>query len=106
MCVFCGKNFNLTNHERDQAGKTPHACSVCGRSCSGKANLLRHMRNPHGGDVIFMLHLILCSLCEKHFRRRSNFMNHERIHTEENPERCPACGKSFWTKTYLDYNSG
>ncbi|XP_069047993.1 zinc finger protein 628-like isoform X2 [Lepisosteus oculatus] len=42
-----------------------------------------------------------CAFCEKIFRTKGHFQQHERTHTGERPYTCPLCGKSFTRNTIL-----
>lgn len=46
--------------------------------------------------------LFICTYCEKTFRTRENFVQHERIHTGEKPYECVECGKRFNHSSYIN----
>ena len=55
---------------RVHTGEKPYTCSVCNRSFTYKAHVLRHM-SVHTGEKPFM-----CHLCSQSFANKSNFIRH------------------------------
>ena len=59
--------------------KNDFKCHVCYKTCTSKADLVRHER-IHSGERPFQ-----CDICNKSFALKSNLDRHEKTHTGEKP---------------------
>ncbi len=73
------KNMQTSNKRNE------YKCKCCGKSFSGKTNLITHEWG-HTGEKPYP-----CSWCGKRFRQRSHLKQHLRIHTGEKPFGCNKC---------------
>lgn len=76
------KLFNcliLSVHMLSHTGHKPHACEICDKKFSLKANLKRHMLT-HTGENPFA-----CTECTKKFKSRRALKLHLMIHRNEKP---------------------
>ncbi|XP_053709894.1 gastrula zinc finger protein XlCGF28.1-like isoform X1 [Synchiropus splendidus] len=80
--------------KQDDVDHKSPVCPGCGRKCSSKAGLTRHMKCCSKEPLT-------CSVCGKCFERRQYLKIHMRGHMEETPFRCPQCGKFFTQREHL-----
>ncbi|XP_014679466.1 PREDICTED: zinc finger protein 316-like [Priapulus caudatus] len=78
----------------DRAGQvapaTSHACRKCGAWFRLRQHLAKHMVVVHACVKPFV-----CEVCPMAFARRSELVNHRRIHTGEKPHSCCMCSMAF-----------
>lgn len=112
LCAACGKTFGcrsrLRSHELIHSGVKPHRCPRCPKAYMRSSDLEHHQRVVHGeggerGDGAPPTppspppasSSLLCHLCGREFRCRSQLAAHLRGHSGERPHLCDACGRSF-----------
>lgn len=102
-CDMCGKrHYSKLMLQRHRQSK--HAipmdedqfrnCPICERRYIKGTDYLRHMRT-HEKEKLS------CETCGKKFREREQLRIHERIHTQEKPMECVACGARFGSPASL-----
>ncbi|XP_060032701.1 zinc finger protein 211-like isoform X2 [Erinaceus europaeus] len=79
----------LMQDQRSLKREGPYSCSICGKTCSRKCNLIQHQKIHAGGRPY------QCCECGKVFTYYSSFLVHQRVHTREKPYKCGECGKAF-----------
>ncbi|KAM8865011.1 uncharacterized protein ACB058_006392 [Synchiropus picturatus] len=98
ICSGCGRicssKYEMTRHLLACWGG-PLTCSICGKCFETTENLKAHMKN-HTDEKPFS-----CSQCGNCFTRRIHLTEHMRSHTGEKPFRCPECGKCFGHRSHL-----
>ena len=84
-----GSNLVQNSGKTTQAQLKKYTCYICGRECTNKKMLDRHIRK-HKGEKPFK-----CDVCEKSFSANSSLRTHFRLHTGEKPYSCKICGISY-----------
>lgn len=91
-CGICGRILTkkaMKSHSLIHSGERPFECSVCGKTFTMAANLLRHSRLHTG------LKPHLCHLCGKSFIQKVTLQDHLAIHLSDKKFKCSICGKLF-----------
>ncbi|XP_070398488.1 zinc finger protein 91 [Nothobranchius furzeri] len=98
-CDNCGKicstKSNLNRHMMVHIRPKPFACDLCGQRFSQKRILNCHM-SVHTGQKPFV-----CDLCGQGFSKKTSLNSHMNIHTGQKPFVCEICGQRFNRKTTL-----
>lgn len=119
LCSACGKTFGcrsrLRTHEVIHSGVKPHRCPLCPKAYMRTSDLEHHRRVVHreegegGGEEgeasdpaappppssSSASSSLLCHLCGREFRCRSQLAAHLQAHSGERPHLCDACGRKF-----------
>lgn len=113
LCATCGKTFacrsRLRTHEVIHSGVKPHRCSLCPKAYMRTSDLDHHRRVVHleraeegaeDGEKAppsssYSSSSLLCHLCGREFRCRSQLAAHLQAHSGERPHLCDACGRKF-----------
>lgn len=100
-CELCNKELSslryLHEHLLGHTGR-PHVCYICDKSYTTKGHLSRHLET-HGTNRSKTRKLsskqFMCEVCNKQFRRKHSFVEHQFIHTGEKPFACNVCNTSY-----------
>ncbi|XP_076439103.1 uncharacterized protein LOC143277980 [Babylonia areolata] len=94
QCPHCPKNFAsnyaLTAHRTTHSTDRPEVCDICGRSFKSAKYLKGHRQLHQPGEKRF-----ICQQCGARFSRKSNLLNHIKIHTNDKQFECPHCHRRF-----------
>jgi len=93
---FRGRPPKFEASEVDSSGQAWYTCTVCNVKCTGRSELLHHMRT-HDKDKPFF-----CKVCGSNFKQVVHLRAHMRMHTGEKPFACTVCSKHFRQKAILD----
>lgn len=111
LCHTCGKTFScrsrLQAHEVIHSGVKPCACPLCPKAYMRMNDLEHHLKTVHPGGVAEPPPppSLLCHLCGREFKCKSQLSLHLQQHTGERPYLCHLCGRKFSRKQQLNIHS-
>ena len=101
ICSVCNKSFvrasHLTQHRLVHSGLKPHECDLCGKHFGRLDHLNRH-RLVHASE----LNVYKCQTCEEKFFTIARYVEHRRVHFDDDMFFCLLCGDEFEKKGLLD----
>uniref|UniRef100_A0A3P9MAJ0 C2H2-type domain-containing protein n=1 Tax=Oryzias latipes TaxID=8090 RepID=A0A3P9MAJ0_ORYLA len=100
LCAVCGKTFScrsrLQTHEVIHSGVKPHRCDLCPKAYMRTNDLEHHKKVVHSDSSRPQRpSSLLCHLCGKEFKCRSQLAVHFQTHSGERPHLCDICGRKF-----------
>ncbi|XP_024117531.1 zinc finger protein 436 [Oryzias melastigma] len=101
LCAVCGKTFScrsrLQTHEVIHSGMKPHRCDLCPKAYMRTNDLEHHKKVVHSDTTSKPQKpsSLLCHLCGKEFKCRSQLAVHFQTHSGERPHLCDICGRKF-----------
>ncbi|XP_069673053.1 zinc finger protein 235-like isoform X7 [Periplaneta americana] len=91
-CDICLSSFSsklsLALHLKDHSGETMYPCQICKKHFKTQAQLDTHSKSHESKKFV-------CMMCGKELSLRKTLIEHERIHTGEQPFPCSECGRRF-----------
>ncbi|KAM3968999.1 uncharacterized protein ACR2FA_003037 [Aphomia sociella] len=100
-CTVCGRRFTsraqLREHARAHAGLRPHSCAHCGKSFASKYTHQAHLKTHEARPRPFK-----CEQCGKTFFTQQNLNQHEKTHLGIKDFICNVCGKAFASQHNLE----
>uniref|UniRef100_A0A3B3ULH2 Zinc finger protein 436-like n=1 Tax=Poecilia latipinna TaxID=48699 RepID=A0A3B3ULH2_9TELE len=87
----------LKTHEAIHSGVKPFRCDLCPKAYMRTNDLQHHRSVAHssGAGPALRPASLLCHLCGKEFKCRSQLAIHFQTHTGERPHLCDICGRKF-----------
>nr|CAH8860678.1 unnamed protein product [Trichobilharzia regenti] len=89
------QKYDLNKDKLFQHESKPFICQQCGRACSSKGILRRHIRVTHEG------HNFPCDQCGKTFTRESNLREHRLAFHEGKFFKCDECDGAYSSRSIL-----
>ncbi|XP_026325727.1 zinc finger protein 836-like [Hyposmocoma kahamanoa] len=100
-CEFCNKELSslryLHEHLLNHTGR-PFICHICNKSYITKGHLSRHLEihdSNRSKTKKISSKQYNCELCDKQFRKKHSFNEHQFIHTGEKPFACNICNTCY-----------
>lgn len=79
-----------------RVGTNSHKCGKCGQRFGMEEYFKRHRHQCQAKPT--------CSHCGKSFTVRKSLVQHQLVHTGEEPRACPTCGRKFATESCLAHH--
>ena len=116
-CTICYKTFtqkdSLKWHVLTHSNSKSYICDICNCYFNRKDNLEKHMRHVHLSKSVTPTSIIndrmtneyICSVCTKQFKWKHSLIEHNIIHSDNNPNVCKICGVKFTRSSSLKEHS-